>query len=107
MFDAKERCDVGMAQRGERTGLAVEPGQPGGVEAIIIREHLQRDIARQANVTRAVDLPHTARRKRANDLVGSESGTRCERHADYASERSTVGTGVARVWVERSDPGER
>ena len=61
-----------MIQRGEHFGLALKPGEPIGVAGELERKDLDRDLALQPRVGRAVDLAHAARAERRHDLVRAE-----------------------------------
>jgi hypothetical protein len=71
--DVVQRADVGMVQRGDGLRLALE----ALANLLVAGQHrgnqLDGDIAIQARIARAMDLPHAAGAERAEDLVGSES----------------------------------
>ena len=63
-----------MVQRGEDLGFALEPGQPIGIERESVGQNLERDVAVQTGVARAVDLAHAACADCGENLVTAESG---------------------------------
>ena len=42
------------------------------------REHLDRDVAPEARIARAVDLAHAARAEQADDFIGTDASARFE-----------------------------
>ena len=54
----------------ERRGI---PGQPGG-------QDLDRDVAVEPRIARAIDLAHSSGAERRNDLVVTEAGPRGKWH---------------------------
>ena len=69
-----------MGEGRDRLRLALEPRERVGIGRDGLRQHLDRDVAIQLPVARAVDLPHSARAQRREDLVGAEAGAGGERH---------------------------
>jgi hypothetical protein len=49
-------CDVRVVQRGEDFGLALESGDPLRIVGDLRRQDLERDLAFQDGVGRAIDL---------------------------------------------------
>ena len=84
MADVVERADVRVRQRRDGAGLALKPLAGGRVVGQVRREHLDRDGAVQARISRAVDLPHAAGAGGADDFVRAEPDTRAEGHEDLA-----------------------
>ena len=80
-----DRKDVRMRQRRDRFRLSLEPGQRVGIGRDGRRKDLDRDVAVQLRIPRAVDLPHTASAQRRKDLVGAETCAEGEGHCvvDY------------------------
>ena len=79
--DVVDGEDVRMRQRRHGVRLALEAGAAGGVAGDIRGEHLDRHLAPQPGVARAVHLAHAARTERPDDLVHSEPATGGERHS--------------------------
>ena len=64
--------DVRVIQRGEHLRLALEAREAIGVGGERVGEDLQRDVATELRVARAIDLAHAAGADRGDDLVGAE-----------------------------------
>src|SRR5262249_58732064 len=71
-----ERQDVGMRERRDRSRFVLEAPGELRVARETLRQHLDRNLASEPGVPRAVDLAHPARAERAEDLVGTEAGAR-------------------------------
>ena len=78
--EVEDREDVRVRERGDRARLALEARERLGVGRNPLRQHLERDVARQPRVARAVDLAHSSRAERSQDLVGTDARTRREAH---------------------------
>ena len=76
--DVVDRGDVGMVQDARRLGLLLEPAQPVGVGGEGGGQDLDRHVAAQARVLRAIHLSHPARADLREDLVGAEAGAGSE-----------------------------
>jgi len=63
-----------MRERRDRLRLALEPGQRVGIGRNRRREDLDRNVAVELSIPRPVDLPHSTRAQRREDLVGAEAG---------------------------------
>ena len=61
--------DVRVVEGGEEVSLALEAAQALRVVGHFGRQHLDRDLAPQRGVGRAVDLPHPARSEGGRDAV--------------------------------------
>ena len=73
--DVEEREDVGMREGGNRLRLGREARERLGVARQLLGQHLDRDLALEPRVPRAVDLAHAAGAERGNDLVRAEPGS--------------------------------
>ena len=73
LFEPVDLGDVRMVQRGERPRLAREAGQLFRTRGKRRRQDLDRDVAIERRVARAVDLAHPARTERADDFVGTQA----------------------------------
>jgi hypothetical protein len=62
-----------MAQRGEETGLALEPDEAVRVGHEALGQDLDRDVPVEPRVERAVDLAHSSGADGTEDLVGPEA----------------------------------
>ena len=69
--DIVNREDVGVRQRGDRTGLAIEPLAHGRVGQRAGGHGLDRDLPPQPRVVRAIHLAHPAAADGLDDLVRS------------------------------------
>ena len=73
-FDAVDRADVRMIERGEDLGLALEPRDAFGVACQGIGQRFDRDVPVEPRVARAVDFAHAAGAKRRSDFIGADVG---------------------------------
>jgi hypothetical protein len=69
-----------MRERRDRFGLALEAGQRVGIGGDGSREDLDRHVSVQLLIPRALDLPHSTRAQRCEDLVCTEAGPGGNRH---------------------------
>ena len=74
LLDRVERDDVRVVERRDGLGLALEARQAVGMGGHVLGQHLDRDLAAEPRVARAIDLAHPARAERRDDLVGAEPG---------------------------------
>ena len=79
--DVEERADVRVVEPRDRTRLAVEALAPFLGSRDRRREQLERDRALEARVDRAIDLAHAAGADTFDDPVGTEAGSRRQRHS--------------------------
>src|SRR6516162_3419386 len=77
--DVVERADVRMVERSYGVGFAFES------LAEAFRRDLDGNFAVQARVTSLVHLAHTTNSQRREDLVGSETGSKGDRHGNLSS----------------------
>jgi hypothetical protein len=64
---------VRVVQGGEQLRFALETGNPIGVIRKDSGKHLDRDVAIEAGVARAIHLAHPARAKRRGNFVRSQA----------------------------------
>ena len=83
--------DVRMIERGEHAGFALEAGQPIGVGDEQRRQDLDRHIASELCVARAVDVAHPAGAHQLHDLVRAEAIAALQRTAGHAVDRRPLG----------------
>jgi len=76
-----EDHDAWMVEPRDRPRLAFETSQPIGVARESLGEHLERHVAPQSRVPRAVNVAHPSRSEKGHDLVRAETRARIERHA--------------------------
>ena len=101
-FEAVDVRDVRVVQGCEGLGFSREPGQPVRIVRKRVREDLERDIAIQPDIARAIDLSHAAFADRRGDFVDAEkrTGRESQTAEDY---RSTDDIGDAISPQRRSD----
>ena len=78
--DVIDGKDIRVVERGRGASLLREPEEPIGVERERLGKDLDRDIAIEPRVTRAVHLSHPAGADRRDDLKVSHVATRGEFH---------------------------
>ena len=66
--------DVRMIQRRERLRFALEPREPLGIGGERLGQDLDRDVATELRVARAIDLAHAAGPEGGEDLVRADTG---------------------------------
>ena len=74
LFQPVDVPDVGMVQRGEDLGFALEAGQAVGIGGEGLGQDFQRHVAVELRVAGAVDLPHPACANLGGDLIRAEGG---------------------------------
>ena len=72
--------DVGVVERRQHPRFALEARQSFGIDGYILRQCLDRDVAPEPRVARAVDHTHASRPERGDDLVGADAGAGLKRH---------------------------
>ena len=75
-FDAVDRADVGVIQRGEHPRLALEAREPIRIARERARQDLDRDVASELRVVRPVDLAHAAGAEQRLQLISAEGRAR-------------------------------
>jgi len=75
-FNPENLGNVGMIQRRQRLRFAREAHHAVGIGRERVGEDLDRDLAIEPRVTRAIHLAHPSRAERAHDFVMRKSGTR-------------------------------
>ena len=63
VFETVDVRDVRMIQRGQHLRFALESREPVGISRERLGQDLDRDVAIQPRVARAIDLAHAARAK--------------------------------------------
>jgi hypothetical protein len=63
-----------MVQPRHRTRLELEAREGLGRAGGLLGQNLDRDVATQSRIPRAVDLPHAALSDRLEQLVGAQAG---------------------------------
>ena len=80
-FDAVNERDVGVIQRGQRPGFAVETREPIGISRHSFRKYLDRHLPCEVDVGGGVNLAHASGTDRRRDLIGPKAGAWSKRHA--------------------------
>ena len=93
-FEAVDVRDVRVIEGRERLRFAREPREPVGVTGERVGQYLERDIAIELRIARAVDLAHPAGADAGDDFVDAE--------ARAGSERQTAGSIAVSVARTRS-----
>ena len=78
--DVVDRHDVRMVEASCRARFLLEPAQPVGVRGVGGGQHLDRDLAIQPRVVRAVDLAHAPRPDGRDDVVRAKTGSGIDAH---------------------------
>ncbi len=73
ILDAVDGGDVGVVERGQESSLTLEAGHSPRTRSHVVGQHLERDLAPQARVSRPVHLSHPALAERANDFVAPKT----------------------------------
>jgi hypothetical protein len=104
-----------MVERGERPGLTLEPGEPLLIADEGVEDELERDLAPELGIARAIDLAHSPCTELADDFVVTEAGSRVERHGrgQRESNPGSIGrmpsgseAGIQHGWLVTFDPEE-
>ena len=69
-----------MIQRGEHLRFALEPREAIGIVREGLGQHLDRDVAIQPRIARAIDLAHAARAEQRQDFICAETSAGREGH---------------------------
>ena len=80
LLEAVQRRDARMIERGERSGFALEPGEPIVIAEEHLEHQLQGDLAPEPGVARAKHFAHPAGAERGDDLVLAEPCSGTDRH---------------------------
>jgi hypothetical protein len=72
VFEAVDRCDVRVLQAGQQSRLALEARDAFRVARHLSGQDLDRDLATELGVARAIDLAHAALAESADDFVAAE-----------------------------------
>ena len=62
-----------MVERGQHLRLALEACEAIGIERERVGDDLQRDVATELRIARAIDLAHPARAEGGDDLIRAEA----------------------------------
>ena len=78
--DIEHGQQIGMIDRSGGSSFLLETTESIGILGERRRQDLDRDVARDARVARAIHLAHPARPERGDDLVVTNPGTGSENH---------------------------
>jgi hypothetical protein len=91
LLDAVDGRDVRMIQRRQRFRFALKAREPVRVLCKDLRKDLDRDVAAQPRVGRAIDLAHAAGANRGDDFIRTEASTGGERHGLGSQSQDVAG----------------
>src|SRR5262249_44734229 len=80
ILEAVDGRDVRVVDRCEQPRLTLEAGITLGAGEPGFGQHLDGDVTTQPRVRRAINLAHPARAEQRDDLVRTDSGSRCDGH---------------------------
>ena len=81
VFETVDCPDVRMIERCEQSCFAFEARQAIGVRRERRRQDLQRDVAPELGIARAIHFAHPAGPEQRDDLVDADPGSRRQSHA--------------------------
>jgi hypothetical protein len=88
-FEAVNRADPRMVERGEDVRLAAKPADPVGIARHDLRQDFEGNIPAEFRVARAIHLAQPTSTRRGDDFVRAEPGSVCQRHrAGFAAHSS-------------------
>ena len=96
VLEPVDGADVRMIERGEHLRFALKPREPLGIGRERVGQDLQRDVATELRVARAIHLAHPARAEQADDLVDAERAAGFEGHAGRVMANYTRCASMAR-----------
>ena len=76
LLEAVDGGDVRVIERGQDLGFALEPGEPIGVSGERRGKHLERDLALQIHVGRAIHLAHAALTDQGVHFIRADAAAR-------------------------------
>ena len=74
LLEAVDRRDVGVIERGEEPGFTLEAGEAIRIGGEGRRKDLDRDVAFQARIARAIHFAHAAGTQECLDLIDADPG---------------------------------
>src|SRR5262249_51694077 len=86
--------NVGMIERSQHFGFALEASHAAGIAGEGLGDYLQRHVALQPGVAGTIDLSHAARADGREDFVGPEMFTGLEVHFYFFSKAGQLTTTV-------------
>ncbi len=97
--DVVDRRDVGMVQDARGLRFLLEAAQAVRVGRERRRQHLDRDVAPEPGILRAIDLAHSTGADRLEDLVGAE--LRASRESHFLAVSGSVTCQMSALSLER------
>jgi len=82
LFQPVDAADVGMVQRGQHFGFALEACEPVGVGGERLGQHLQRHVPVELGVAGLIHLAHAAFADLGGNLIHAEPGAGGECHGE-------------------------
>ena len=101
-LEAVQLRDMRMVEGGERAGFAREARRAIGIARDRFRKNLQRDVALEPGIARAIHLAHPAGAERRNNFVVTDAGPGGNGHVRPLSrgcDRSTTPNGRYRITI--------
>ena len=102
LLEAVQCGDMGVVERREQLGLALEAREPLGIGRERLRQDLQRDLTTELRVARAIHLTHPARAEWRDHFIGPEPGAGIQRHVWEKAERILAQNPAKRRFSRRS-----
>ncbi len=81
LADVVDGQNIGMVQRGGGARFLLEASEALGIGGHRGRKDLDRYVAPEPRIARAIDLAHPARAKWRQNFIGAEVIARCVQHA--------------------------
>ena len=73
ILEAIDRADVWMIQRRQQARFSLEACAPARIRGKDVRQDLDRDVAFELGVSRAIDVAHSPGAEQRADLVGTQA----------------------------------
>ena len=103
-FEAVNDRDVGMAERGERPGFALEARQAFGVLRDRLGQHLDRDLPPEVRVGGPIHLAHPAHADLGDDFIRADARAWLQRHMGRVGLYETHSARGAQTWPSAPRP---
>src|SRR6185503_17521629 len=96
-LDAVDLRDVRMIQRRQQPRLALEPRKAIRIGRETGRQDLDRDVASQLRVARAIHFAHAAHAEQPDDFVDADPRLRYQRNGGYSTRGPNLECGIWNV----------
>ena len=80
ILDREQRDDVWMIEACHHARFVLEAREPIGIGSHVGGQDLERHVAAETRVARAVDLAHSTRAERRDDVISAQASSGRERH---------------------------